>query len=143
MDVDLLLQLVAGRFAGQAGAQLRGLEALSTTGRSISGNQHWLELALANLVSNALRYGEGTVRLSATETPACTVLAVSDEGRGFPAEFVDRAFDRFTRADTSRTSRGTGLGLALVHAVAQAHGGTTSIAGARVSLHLPNSAPPT
>ena len=113
----------------------------TTTGLTIAGNQHWLELALANLVSNALRYGEGTIRITATGTHERIRLAVSDDGPGFPAEFVDQAFDRFTRADTSRTTRGTGLGLALVQAVAEAHGGTATITGPQVALDLPTSAP--
>ena len=74
------------------------------------GEPALLDLALANLPSNALRYGEGTIRVTATETHELTQLAVSDEGPGFPADFVDQAFNRFTRADTSRTTRGTGLG---------------------------------
>jgi signal transduction histidine kinase len=65
------------------------------------------------------------------------VLSVRDEGDGLPADFVDRAFDRFTRADPSRTTRGTGLGLALVRAVAHAHAGTAVIVGSRVELSLP------
>lgn len=144
VDVDLLLSDVTSRFAAQANAEGRRLETLTpTTGLTIAGNQHWLELALANLVSNALRYGEGTIRVTAAATDERTQLAVSDEGPGFPADFVDQAFDRFTRADTSRTTRGTGLGLALVQAVAEAHGGTASIIGPQVALDLPTRAPST
>jgi signal transduction histidine kinase len=64
-------------------------------------------------------------------------VAVSDEGPGFPPEFEAQAFDRFSRADASRSTVGTGLGLAIVRAVAEAHGGTAAIAGAEVSLTLP------
>ena len=137
VDVDLLLRDVTSRFAAQANAEGRRLGELTPTGLTIQGNQQWLELALSNLVSNALRYGEGTIRVTATETRERTQLAVSDEGPGFPADFVDQAFDRFTRADTSRTTRGTGLGLALVQAVAEAHGGIASITGPQVALDLP------
>ncbi|MPZ93883.1 MAG: hypothetical protein GEU96_02990 [Propionibacteriales bacterium] len=137
VDVDQLLIDVTSRFATQADAEGRRLETSALTGLAITGNKHWLELALANLVSNALQYGEGTIRVSATGTHERTRLAVSDEGPGFPADFVDHAFDRFTRADTSRTTRGTGLGLALVQAVAEAHGGTSAITGAQVVLDLP------
>ena len=137
VDVDLLLRDVTSRFAGEANAEGRRLETSAPTGLTIEGNQHWLELALANLLSNALRYGDGTIRATATETPEGTQLAVSDEGPGFPADFVDQAFNRFTRADTSRTTRGTGLGLALVQAVAEAHRGTAYITGPQVALDLP------
>ncbi|MEU1535964.1 ATP-binding protein [Streptomyces fagopyri] len=47
-----------------------------------------------------------------------------DEGAGFPPDFLPHAFDRFSRAEASRTSSGAGLGLALVAAVAASHGGT-------------------
>ena len=61
---------------------------------------------------------------------------VSDEGPGFPDEFVEKPFDRFSRAETSRSSSGTGLGLALVKAVGEAHGGTATVQGTQVSLAL-------
>ncbi|EON22055.1 ATPase domain-containing protein [Nocardioides sp. CF8] len=141
VDVDQLLIDVTRRFDAQANAEGRRLETLTPTGLSIGGNQHWLDLALANLVSNALRYGEGTICVTATGTHGRIRLAVSDDGPGFPAEFVDQAFDRFTRADSSRTTRGTGLGLALVQAVAEAHGGTATITGPQVALDLPTPAP--
>ena len=140
VDVDRLLSDVTSRFARQANAEGRRLETFVATGLSIEGNQHWLELALANLISNALLHGGGTVRIIATETPQGARLAVSDEGPGFAAEFADRAFDRFTRADTSRTTRGTGLGLALVQAIAEAHGGTATITGPQVAIDLPTAA---
>jgi signal transduction histidine kinase len=52
---------------------------------------------------------------------------VRDSGPGFPADFAQHAFDRFSRAETSRTTPGSGLGLYLVQSVAQAHGGTAEI----------------
>ncbi len=66
---------------------------------------------------------------------------VSDEGPGFPPDFVPTAFDRFTRAESGRTTPGTGLGLAIVAAIAAAHGGSaeigTSVDGATVTISLP------
>lgn len=91
-------------------------------------SEPWIDAAVRNLVSNAARYGAGTVTLSAWADGDLLVIAVDDEGEGFPDDLVDRAFDRFTRADASRTTRGSGLGLALVLSVARAHGGTTRIA---------------
>ncbi|AGS71061.1 HAMP domain-containing sensor histidine kinase [Streptomyces collinus] len=68
-------------------------------------------------------------------------LVVADEGPGFPPDFLPRAFDRFARAEASRTSEGSGLGLAFVQAVATAHGGTAHAEntgrGAAVVLDLP------
>jgi signal transduction histidine kinase len=69
------------------------------------------------------------------------VLAVSDEGAGFPASFVAHAFERFSRADASRTGAGAGLGLAIVDVIARAHGGVASVEPTRAStvrLELPS-----
>jgi signal transduction histidine kinase len=141
VDVGELLQDVAQRFAADASAGHRAIVASSEPGLTVRGNRHWLELAVGNLVSNALRHGAGTVHVTGTaggspDYPRVRV-AVRDEGPGFPAEFVDKAFDRFSRAEASRTTRGTGLGLALVQAVADAHDGMAAISGSQVTLDLP------
>lgn len=141
--VDQLLTEVTSRFTELANAQGRRLETTAPADLIIAGNQHWLDLALDNLVSNALRHGDGTIRISARQAHSRIQLVVSDEGPGFPRDFVDQAFNRFTRADTSRTTRGTGLGLALVHAVAEAHGGQAFITGPQVTLDLPSHTSPT
>ena len=65
------------------------------------------------------RHGRGTVRLSARASNGHVELHVSDEGPGFPDDFLDAAFERFTRADEGRGRGGTGLGLAIVEAIAQ------------------------
>lgn len=90
-------------------------------------NRRWIDAALSNLVSNALRYGAGAVTLRATTSPEGLDLSVSDQGHGFPEDFRAHAFDRFTRADAARATRGSGLGLALVKAVCEAHAGTARI----------------
>ena len=66
-------------------------------------------------------------------------LLVSDEGPGFPTDFVDPAFNRFTPmpAVPPEAPEATGLGLALVRAVAEARGGTVSVTGPQVALGLP------
>jgi heavy metal sensor kinase len=101
-----------------------------------------VDQALGNLVDNALRYGAGTIRVDASQGDGWLELRVSDEGAGFPSDFAPHAFERFSRADTSRGTGGAGLGLAIVAAVAHAHGGTTTaqrgpLGGAEVSLRLP------
>jgi signal transduction histidine kinase len=99
-----------------------------------------LEQALGNLVENALRHGSGTVRLEAVESSGALVLHVSDGGQGFPPDFLEIAFERFTHADASRG--GAGLGLAIVATIAHAHGGAATASnkangGADVALQLP------
>jgi hypothetical protein len=71
------------------------------------------------------------------------VLSVNDEGEGFPPEFLPHAFERFSRADAARTGGGgVGLGLAIVEAIARAHGGSASATnrpegGAEITLSIP------
>ncbi|MEV7381264.1 sensor histidine kinase [Streptomyces lydicus] len=101
----------------------------------------WLRPAIGNLIDNALRHGHGTVHLTATVHDGRLRLCVTDEGSGFPPEFLPRAFDRFARAEASRTGEGSGLGLAFVQAVATTHGGTAHAAntghGTVITLDVP------
>ena len=86
-----------------------------------------MEQAIGNLVDNALRHGHGAIRIEARPNHAATELHVRDQGPGLPKDFIPRAFDRFTRADTAHTGAGAGLGLAIVHAIAVAHDGTAHV----------------
>ena len=70
------------------------------------------------------------------------VFRVSDDGPGFPPGSLERAFDRFYRADPARTGVGTGLGLSIVRALARSHGGDAvaenlAPTGGRVTVTLP------
>lgn len=140
VDLGALCGDVTSRYVAAAGVEGRAIEVQVAPGLSVDGNAHWLDLALDNLVSNALRYGAGTITVTAEQLGDRTRLVVGDEGPGFPDGFVEKAFDRFSRAESSRTSGGTGLGLALVRAVAEAHGGTATVRGAEVSLYVATSA---
>src|SRR5207237_8399397 len=96
------------------------------------------EQALRNLIENSFRHAAGKIRLSAIRSGDSVELHVSDEGPGFPPEFAEHAFERFARAEESRTSSGAGLGLAIVAAVAEAHGGSAAVGeGAVVSIRVP------
>ncbi|MFF7974604.1 ATP-binding protein [Streptomyces sp. NPDC007905] len=125
------------RTAEKAGRDL----AADTDDTTVDVDARWLVPAIGNLVDNALRHGRGTVRLTATVHEGRLRLRVTDQGPGFPAEFLPRAFDRFARAEASRTSDGSGLGLAFAQAVAAAHGGTAHAENcggeAAVTLDLP------
>ncbi len=107
------------------------------TAPPVRAHQHWLEVALGNLISNALRYGAGTITVTLGADERTVTLAVTDGGEGFPDDFAERAFDRFARADDSRASGGTGLGLAIVAGVAELHRGRVTIRGAEVRLDFP------
>jgi two-component system OmpR family sensor kinase len=106
-----------------------------------------IEQALANLVENALRHGQGTITISATRVTDGLGLSVEDEGDGLDRELLPRAFERFSQADQARTGLGAGLGLAIVDAIASAHGGTVTAAnrsphGGYVQITIPVEAIP-
>ena len=139
LAVGGLLHEVADSFRAQAGA--RAVEVEDAGDLRVDADPLRMRQALGNLVDNALRHGDGPVRLSAEQDNGSVELHVTDEGPGFPADFLPRAFERFTRADHARTRGGTGLGLAIVDAIARAHGGRVQAAntapGSDVWLSLP------
>ncbi len=105
-----------------------------------------LRQAVDNLLDNALRAAPpgSVVGVHAGRDDGMVILKVSDEGPGFPPEFLPHAFERFRRADAARTRQrgGAGLGLAIVDAIARGHGGHAEVAnraggGALVRLVLP------
>lgn len=99
-----------------------------------------------NLLDNAVRYAPpgSTVQLTAHRVDGTLTIDVADRGPGFPEEFLPHAFERFRRAETarSRDAGGSGLGLSIVRAIAQAHGGSAEAGnrpdgGAVVTVRLP------
>jgi two-component system, OmpR family, sensor kinase len=99
---------------------------------TVRGDRDRLEQALQNLAANAIRYApRGTsVRLVSTPAAGGVALAVEDEGAGIAAEQQPHVFDRFYKADPSRafdTAGGSGLGLSIVKAIVERHGGTISV----------------
>jgi len=103
-----------------------------------------LERILANLVSNAVKYSpaDSEVRLCARRAGAMVEIEVLDRGAGIPDEARERIFEPYYRAPDVGTVRGTGLGLAVVKALVDAHGGTIRVesavgAGTRVTFSLP------
>ena len=138
-----LLDTVARRNRARADAGARELVVSASHGLDLRGDRERLEQALDGLVDNALLHGGGAVYLDARAEDGSVVLAVSDEGDGFPPGFLAHAFERFSRSDAARTAGGAGLGLAIVEAIARAHGGTAQAAnraggGANVWIVLPS-----
>jgi signal transduction histidine kinase len=100
--------------------------------------------AINNLVDNALKYtpAGGRVIVSVRPEPRRVVVSVADNGPGVPVAEREAIFRRLYRGDASRSQRGLGLGLSMVKAIVEAHGGTVAVAdapegGARFSLTLP------
>ncbi|MGA9857031.1 MAG: ATP-binding protein [Solirubrobacteraceae bacterium] len=139
IDAIGLLNRVRDRFDPQ-----RTTIAVSGSNRvTLVGDPHRLEEALGNLVDNALRYGGSPVTMRAAANEGAVELHVEDTGAGFPPGFEDQAFERFTRASPGRAGRGAGLGLSIVRAIAQAHGGDAHAAnlpagGADVWIVIPD-----
>jgi signal transduction histidine kinase len=137
-----LLESVRNRFAWRAEEARRQLRVRAPDGLVVTGDRLRLEQALGNLVDNALRHGEGKVTLASARHNGVVELHVLDEGAGIPPDLDGRAFERFVRGDHARSQRGAGLGLSIVQAIAEAHGGSAHVAsrngrGADVWLSLP------
>ncbi len=105
---------------------------------------------LANLSDNAIKHtpAGGRVTISANTDGDAVVLRVDDTGVGIPADELPHIWERLYRGDKSRTERGLGLGLSLVKAIVEAHGGAVSVAsapgdGAHFTLRLPAAIPNT
>ena len=116
---------------------------------ALRGSPSLLAQALSNLLDNALVHADGLTRimLSAGDAPDGLVVAVADDGPGIAPDRRAEALQRFTRLDDSRSRPGIGLGLSLVGAVAELHGGRLVLGdglprpdggvGLRVTLILP------
>jgi two-component system OmpR family sensor kinase len=108
------------------------------------GDSERLSQVITNLLTNAITYNKegGEVRIHGETRNGSVLLTVSDNGLGISAEDLPRVFDRFYRADSSRTSGNTGLGLAISKAIVEAHGGQIEVSsqsevGSVFTIRLP------
>jgi signal transduction histidine kinase len=124
ISADDLLASVVARFARRAREAGRELIAEAPVGLDLVCDPIRISQALGNLIDNSLRYGAGDITLAADRRSSVVELHVRDDGGGFPATYLPRAFERFSRADDARSGPGSGLGLAIVQAIARAHGGS-------------------
>ena len=123
-----LLADAGERFAPRLREDDRPLRIEPDDGLAIVADRDRAEQALTNLVENAIRHGGGQVRLRAEPAGDLVAIHVEDSGPGFADGFLPRAFERFSRADSGRVGAGYGLGLAIVEAIASAHGGRCGVA---------------
>jgi signal transduction histidine kinase len=122
------------RARGRDGIELRVEGAADTTGDAVA-----LERAVTNLVDNAVRHARSRVDVTLARRSGRATVEVRDDGPGFPGELLEHAVDRFVRGAAGGSA---GLGLAIVDAIAGAHGGGIEISndvagGARVRLWIP------
>lgn len=97
---------------------------------SICADKSLVARLMINLISNAYKYGKdgGKIEVLLIKEKDEAVLSVEDDGIGIAEKDIDKIWDRFYRADTSRTdNESMGLGLAMVKQIAQAHGGTAEV----------------
>jgi signal transduction histidine kinase len=142
IDVEPFLEDVFMRWSEVAPRAWRLGQLVAGTVRA---DHESLRIALDALLENAVKYTEPAdpIELEAQAREATLELRVADGGRGVAPEALDRIFDRFSRADParSRADGGVGLGLAIVDAIARAHGGSCTVestgAGATFVLSLP------
>jgi heavy metal sensor kinase len=148
IDVGGLLKDAAELYEDLAEDRGIALSVRAPAGLEVTGDRPRLRQVLANLLDNAVKYVPrgGRVGLAASARPGGVVIEVEDDGPGIPRDEQPRVFDRLYRGDRSRSERGLGLGLSLVRAVVQAHGGTVSVrsepgAGATFRVDLPQAPP--
>jgi signal transduction histidine kinase len=143
IGIGRVLEDVRERFARRAADLGRDLVVEAPPDLLAAADRLRLEQALSNLVENALRHGRGDVTLRACLGESGNAeIHVLDEGPGFEAGFLPRAFERFSRGDEARSGGGAGLGLAIAAVIAGAHGGSIHAAnredgGGDVWLSLP------
>ena len=149
VDVSGLLTDLCDQMAAVAGA--KGLELVVQIAPSLTAQLDWdaVSQILLNLLDNAFKYtpAPGRVRVSchrSTVDSSMIDIAVSDSGKGIPAEHLSRIFDRFYRVDSARSRElgGAGLGLAIAREFAMAHGGDLLVhsvpgEGSTFTLRLP------
>jgi two-component system OmpR family sensor kinase len=151
VPVDLVPLAVDAVRDAQAVQPDRAVRAVTDGSVVVLGDRARLHQVIANLIGNALVHAPGAaieVQVHADPDERLAVVAVADEGPGMSDEDAARAFERFYRADSSRSRHqgGSGLGLAIVDATVRALGGRTTISttpgdGTTVRIELPLAGP--
>lgn len=146
-DLSGVVEAVAEVYGPAAEERRQALETRIAPGVAAWGDRDLVTQMLANLVENAIRHGRegGRVEVALEQSPGegAAVVTVADDGAGIPAAERGRVFRRFHRLDAARSSPGTGLGLALVKAVADLHGMSVALLDNAPGLRVAVSVPPT
>jgi signal transduction histidine kinase len=144
VDVDELLRDALDLYSDVAEDKGVAVEIEAPPGLHIRGDRRRVRQVVANLLDNAIKYTPpgGRVTMTARADAPGVVVEVSDTGPGIQPDDLPRIWDRLYRGDRSRSERGLGLGLSLVRAIVQAHGGrveaqSTPGQGAVFTVRLP------
>ena len=128
VDLSMLLHDVADSLRARAEAKGLTLDCEAPMGLSVLGHQDELIRLFVNLIDNAVKYTErGLVSIQGQANGANARVVVADTGIGIPAEHLPRIFDRLFRAEASRSTPGTGLGLTIAREIVGAHGGRLEV----------------
>ena len=143
MDISAVLHDLAELYEAVAEDGGQRLVTDIVPGLFAYGDREMIQQAVVNLLDNALKFSppEGVIRLAASVVTNRLEIVVADAGPGIPAAERDRAVERFFRGEHARSTPGSGLGLALVQAVAVLHGGSVALEdnapGLRAVLRVP------
>lgn len=129
VDLSAVVRLVVAAANGRAGVEAQVTPEVTTTTACVRGSEMLLIRAVGNLVDNAITHGASPNGVSVTTDVENdeVVVVVTDTGPGMSPERIAKSFERFWRADESRSTPGHGLGLPLVRQIAEAHGGSVSL----------------
>jgi signal transduction histidine kinase len=144
-DLSAVAATVAEVYQPEAEARGQALGTGIAPGVAMLGDAALVTQMLANLVANAVRHGRegGRVAIALHPTPAGgALLEVTDDGPGIPQAEREKVFRRFHRLDAARSTPGSGLGLALVRAVANLHGMDVTLEDAAPGLRVRVQVPP-
>lgn len=150
VDVAAVVGEAIDLYADEAEDKGLALTAAVPAGLVVTGDRTRLRQVLANLIENAVKYTDagGRIELAGAPRGNAVEVVVRDTGVGIAATDLPFVWDRLYRGDTSRSSRGLGLGLSLVKAIVEAHGGRVAVVsttghGTTFTLTLPAApAPP-
>jgi signal transduction histidine kinase len=146
VDLSALAQSIADQLEPVAHARGIGLTCDVAAVAMVRGDERWLERMVLNLLDNAIKFTPegGAVSVRVEREEARVVMVFTDNGRGIDAESLPHVFERFFRADPSRSSlvAGAGVGLSLVKWIVERHGGEVGVtsadgAGAQFTVSLP------
>jgi signal transduction histidine kinase len=139
IDLHTYLHGIGDRYRHSLGDQL---DIDCPAAQHVRADPNDLDRIISNLIDNATQHGAPPITIRVQRATAEGVeIRVGDHGAGFPTGFLPHAFDRFTRADTARSTGGTGLGLAIVDTLTQRNHGTVTahnrpVGGAEISIRL-------